>query len=278
MENPRKKSNWADVSDEEGWSEPEEEKKAAPPPRVPPPGPHPSIPSQLTLPATLLLGNLPYNLQQPSEIVHFLELTPSEEQEILLEMISRNNYFQGKATIEVHSLAVACKILGFAGKLFRERILNVEVKTFHTNRCRGYNTRYSKEKVTPKLPHTSKPTGNFYNEKGKIAIPPHRNKAAGSPPQARKSPFCDARPVDTHAKDIEFERCRNSSESEDCRPQRKYTRKDRNWSQSSTEAREKVWVPQQQSVDRGTWKAKHNGAASTKSSSEGPRQYSRKRK
>ena len=201
MANPRR-SNWADVSDDESWDEEIKEE-----PIIEPKKPKNELQHKLeslSPPFTFSVGNLKFSIEDAEVIRSFLNLPP----ECDVQIIYHEERTSGYATLTVPTIELANSVTEYNGKVLESRPIKISLDKIpefrpsrFPNRSRGRFAR------------------NFYNERGK------RPARTDPRPKPKTNPFANATPVDTSKNNIEFEMKLQAQKSEEVTEEHYHVRK-----------------------------------------------------
>lgn len=96
-------------------------------------------------PITVYIGNLPYDLLDPSELMQFFQLTPLEQQGITIQLITTTEgKYIGRAFATIESTELARKLINCHGIPFNDRPVYLNLDGFF-----GRGKKYKKQIEAP---------------------------------------------------------------------------------------------------------------------------------
>ena len=104
--------------------------------------------AKLTVPITIYLGNLSYDLNDENEILVFLSLPPQELPQVSLKLLEIEGRFSGRAEITVESMELALHIVEFHGRCLDDRPVYMNLDGFY-GRGQQYKKTLNIKKTRP---------------------------------------------------------------------------------------------------------------------------------
>lgn len=150
--------------------------------------------SLLSPPISLIIKNISFKCPSNDDISAWINLYTNENFNI--ERKFKRNVFRGDAVVVVQSLESAYKLYKLSGKEYLERAIEVKVLDPILEKSKsGHRSSFSNFSQPYKAPKLKFNSFAFTNTVPKAYKP---------------SPFGQAKPVDTHAKDLDFEANKNA--------------------------------------------------------------------